>query len=451
MPVYVAMPKWGLTMTEGKITRWLKAEGDPVQKGEPLFEVETSKITNVVEAPASGTLFQILVPAGQSVPVKTVVAVIAEPGEQPDRLAEGAPVSQAEEAASAARGAPPVGEGGVPSFVRASPIARRLAKEWGIDLAAVTGTGPEGRVTEQDVRAYKELLESGPSISPQARQLAEQAGIDLATIQGTGPGGRITKADVLRAVQAAKTGSAREETKPEQAPAPPGPGTILPFSGMRKAIADNMMASLQRSAQLTVFVEADVTDLIRLRDRLRARFTAPETPRLSLNDLIAYAVCRTLRKHPVMNSWLTPEGIVLHDHIHLGIAVALDDGLIVPNVKNAQDMPLMALAAAIKTMVAKARDGRLTLDDIQGGTFTITNVSMLGVDGFTPILNPPETAILGVGRAVSKPAVHEGAVTVRQLMTLSLTFDHRVTDGAPAMRFLRALADSLEDPATLIA
>jgi len=448
--IQVVMPKWGLTMTEGKITRWFKAEGEPVEKGEPLFEVETSKITNVVEAPASGTLFQILVPAGHTVPVKTIVALIAEPGEQPARMPEGvhgAPEFTPREAGILRTEAD---SGGAAGFVRATPIARRLAKEWGIDLTSLTGTGPEGRITEQDVRAHKELMEKGPNVSPQARQLAEQAGVDLSRVQGTGPGGRITKADVLRALEASK--GAPSVQGPEPAPtAPFRAGSVIPMSGMRKAVADNMMLSLHQSAQLTVFVDVDASELARLRDRIREKHSHPDTPRLSLNDLVAYAVCRALLKFPIMNSWLTDDGILLHDHVHLGIAVALPDGLIVPNVKHAHTKTLPELASAIKDVVTKAREGRLTFDDIQGGTFTITNVGMLGVDGFTPILNPPETAILGVGRVAAKPAVHEGHVAIRQMMTLSLTFDHRVTDGAPAMRFLRALADYLEDPATLIA
>ncbi|MBZ4659787.1 MAG: pyruvate/2-oxoglutarate dehydrogenase complex, dihydrolipoamide acyltransferase component [Desulfacinum sp.] len=448
MAVEVLMPKWGLTMTEGKITRWFKAEGDPVAQGEPLFEVETSKITNSVEAPATGILFQILVPAGETVPVKTVVAVIAQEGEQPERREGPSLQPEPDAAAREARKEEENGEARA-SFVRATPIARRLAKEWGLDLSRVEGTGPEGRITEEDVRRYKERTEAGPSISPQAQALAQKEGLDLSTVEGTGPDGKITKADVLRALE-------KRKAQRSAAPAAPGitgpaAGTVIPLEGMRKVIADNMMASLHQSAQLSVFVEVDATELKRLRDRLRLQCADQDLPRVSYNDLIAYAVCRAIKKVPIMNSWLTEDGIVVHDHVNLGIAVALPDGLIVPNVKNAQTLSVLELAREIRKLAAKAREGRLSIDEIQGGTFTITNVSMLGVDGFTPILNPPETGILGVGRAVEKPAVHGGEICVRTLMTLSLTFDHRVTDGAPAMTFLRTLADFLEDPATMIA
>ncbi|PIE68277.1 MAG: dehydrogenase, partial [Deltaproteobacteria bacterium] len=217
-------------------------------------------------------------------------------------------------------------------------------------------------------------------------------------------------------------------------------------------IADNMMASLHNSAQLTAFVECDVTAMVALRDKVRAKYAKQvDIPRISYNDIIALAVSRTLMKFPYMNSWLTDEGIVQHKQVHLGIAVALEEGLIVPHVKEAEKKTLIELAKEIRDLAGKARAGGLTMDELQGGTFTITNVSMLGIDGFTPILNPPETGILGIGRAVERPAVDaDGKIVSRTMMTLSLTFDHRVTDGAPAINFLRALADSLEDPAMIL-
>jgi pyruvate dehydrogenase E2 component (dihydrolipoamide acetyltransferase) len=222
---------------------------------------------------------------------------------------------------------------------------------------------------------------------------------------------------------------------------------------MRKIIADNMMASLHNSAQLTVFVECDVTEMTAFRERVRAKFAKQEDiPRVSYNDIVALAVSRTLPKFPYMNSWLTDEGIVMHKQVNLGIAVALDNGLVVPHVKEADEKSLTELAVAIRDVAVKARKGGLTMDEIQGGTFTISNVSMLGVDGFTPIINPPEAGILGVGRAIARPAVAaDGSIVSRIMMTLSLTFDHRITDGAPAMTFLRALADNLEDPAMMLA
>jgi pyruvate dehydrogenase E2 component (dihydrolipoamide acetyltransferase) len=200
-----------------------------------------------------------------------------------------------------------------------------------------------------------------------------------------------------------------------------------------------------------VFVEIDATRLISLQKKIKEKYAPDEQVRISCNDIIALAACRALKDHPVMNSWLTDEGIVLHRHVNLGMAVALPQGLVVPNVKDAHDKDLVELSSDIRRVVELARQGKLTLDEIQGGTFTITNVSMLGVDGFTPILNPPETGILGVGRMVQKPGIDAGLIVIRSFMTLSLSFDHRVVDGAPAMRFLRTLADYLEDPVMLLA
>ena len=451
MAVEVLMPKWGLTMKEGKVSKWLKAIGDTVARGEDLLEVETSKITNKVESPGDGILHQIVVPAGETVPVMTLLAVLAEEGETPEPR-EAVVMADGEEgkpgtAAQAAEGKTPKKAG----FVPASPAARRLAKELDINLAEVPATGPKGRVGEQDVRAYKEKLDAVPKApvpkaaavfaSDSALEAAKTAGIDIRLVPGTGAGGKITKADVLMAVH------------PSTAHLQAGrliPGTVIPMEGVRKVIADNMMASLHNAAQLTVFVEADVTPMVELRDSLRKKYADTELPRISYNDIVAYAVCRTLKDYPIMNSCLTEGGIELAQNVNLGIAVALDDGLVVPNVKMADILSLTDIAVRIRELAKKARRNELTMDEIQGGTFTITNVSMIGVDGFTPILNPPETGILGVGRTVEKPAVHKGQICIRTMMTLSLTFDHRVVDGVPAMSFLRTLADYLETPLTLL-
>ncbi|MGD9950592.1 MAG: 2-oxo acid dehydrogenase subunit E2 [Desulfobulbus sp.] len=448
MATDILMPKWGLTMKEGKLSKWIKKEGDSVKAGEALFEVETDKITNTVEAAGDGVLFKILVGAGETVAVKTVVGVLAAAGETPN-------IQAAIGAAAPAENQPAAQQAGgekkakTEGFVLASPIARRLAKEGGIDLGDVTGTGPNGRVTEKDVLAYTPEPDAYASFNaaPQAIALARESGIDLSEITGSGEGGRILKVDILRAMRPSTDqfeGSAADRAaKPE----------IIPFTGMRKIIADNMMASLHNMAQLTVFVECDVTEMTTFRDRVRAKYAKrKDIPRISYNDIISLAVCRMLRQFPYMNSWLTDEGIVRHKTVNLGIAVALDNGLVVPHIKGAEKKSLTELAVVIREVAEKGRKGGLTMDELQGGTFTITNVSMLGVDGFTPIINPPEVGILGVGRAVQRPAVAaDGQIVGRTMMTLSLTFDHRVVDGAPAMNFLRALADCLEDPAMILA
>ncbi len=399
MAVEVVMPKWGLTMKSGRIARWLVEEGAAVSAGMPLLEVETDKITNVVEAPCDGVLLEIVEVAGTTVPVMQVIARIGEAGE-----AGGAGQAPAQPAAGGAQ----AGDG-----VRAMPAARRLARELGVDLATVTGTGRDGIIRERDVQEAAARAQQEAAQKPAAAAAPAQA--------------------------------------PAEAPAPAEGYDLVPMEGMRKIIADNMHASLLNAAQLTVFVECDVTQTDAMRVQTLARHAGEEGYRLSYNDIIAYAVCRALRLHPIMNSTLHEDGIHVHHHVHLGIAVSLDNGLIVPNVKNADTFSLEELKTRVRDVSGRARKGGLSMDEITGGTFTISNVSMLGVDGFTPVLNPPETAILGVGRVQDKPAVHNGTICIRKMMTLSLTFNHMVTDGGPAMNFLRCLADMLEQPVLMLA
>lgn len=412
MAYEVQMPKWGLTMKTGKIARWLVSEGGAVETGQPLLEVETDKITNVVESPASGVLLQIVSAQGEVVPVMQVIGVIGASGEAvaakssaADSAGSPAATAATPEKSPAAASAAKASGGSV----RAMPAARKLAADLGVDLASVNGSGRDGAVTEKDVRAAHESAQKN-------------------------------------------TGAATDKAEApcSCASAPCGEDEIVPMDGLRKLIADNMMASLQGAAQLTVFVEADVTEMVALRASMLARNKKNPDYRLSYNDIIAFAVCRALLQHPVMNSSLQEDGIHLHKHVNLGIAVSLDTGLIVPNVKNADTFSLEQLKEKVRDAASRARKGGLSMDEISGGTFTISNVSMLGVDGFTPILNPPETGILGVGRVVEKPGVFEGEVCVRQMMTLSLTFNHKVTDGGPAMSFLRTLADMLEKPVRML-
>lgn len=430
MAINVTMPKWGLTMKEGKVTKWYKSEGDPVHKGEDLFEVETEKITNRAESPGSGTLFQIVVPVGTTVPVGTILAVIAEPGEQPERV-EGIQVGEVMEGAGAsAEGRAAAEEPGEKKFVAASPAARRLAKELGIDPGLVQGTGPDGRITEEDVRRYHEEGPAAPKITPLAQEMAKQEGLDISTITGTGEAGKITREDVERVL---------ERT------------TSIPLTGMRKTIADNMYASLQSTAQVTVFTEVDVTEMIRFRDLVQEEHKKDDTVRISFNDIIILATSRALKRFPMMNSALIGDEILLHDAVNIGIAVSLREGLIVPVLRDADKKGLLQIARESRELAQKAREGTLAVDDVTGGTFTISNVSMLEVDGFTPILRSPETGILGVGRVKEKPVVYDGEIAIRSMMFLSLTFDHRVLDGTPAMAFLETVARYLQHPTLMMA
>lgn len=434
MAVEITMPKWGLTMKRGKITRWLKKEGEPVQKGEDLFEVETEKITNVVESPASGVLFQIVVPEGKVVPTGTLVGIIASPGEVHERIAGQQPGEQPVPGAVSDSGAGSSDRPGDQEFVRATPAARRLAKELGVDLRMLAGSGPGGRIHEADVRKGREQGPPSTRVTPLAEEIARQWNVDLSTIKGTGEGGKITKEDVEQSIKV-------RERETEMAHV-----RTIPLRGMRRSIAEAMHASLQGTAQLTVFSEVDATEMVQFRDLAQSELEHESEARISYNDIIILVTSRVLKRFPIMNSTLVEDEIHLHDSVNIGIAVALADGLIVPVLRDADKKGLLQIAREARELSRKAREGNLSVDDVTGGTFTITNVGMFDVDAFTPILKPPETGILGVGRVKQKPVVHDGQIVIRSMMFLSLTFDHQVVDGAPANEFLGAVARHIQHP-----
>lgn len=454
MSIELAMPKLGLTMKTGKVSKWFVAEGAAVKQGDDLFEVETDKITNKVESPANGVLFQIMVQPKQEVAVGAVLGILAEPGETITRV-EGASDSPASAVAEA--GAPKPQKTNVPAAVQPSstggimsPAARRLARELGVDLGGVAGSGPGGRIIERDVQARHEIIDK-IKITPLAAVVAAKAGLDISTLNGTGEGGKIVRDDVDRALHpekfAAVPQSAGQDAARSSCTSEPG---SVPMEGMRKIIAENMMGSLQNSAQLTLVSEADVTACVNIITDFKARNKKNKDFRLSMNDVLILAVARALKKHPRMNATFDGQTITRHAEVHMGVAVALPEGLIVPVLHHTDRLPLLEIAREARLLAGRARKGELTPDDMSGGTFTITNMAHSVVDFFTPILKPGETGILGVGRVAEKAVIREGAVVARSMMGLSLTFDHRVEDGAPAAEFLKTLVEYLAEPALLL-
>ncbi|MHB0868474.1 MAG: dihydrolipoamide acetyltransferase family protein [Chloroflexota bacterium] len=442
MAAKIIMPKLGMAMKEGVVAKWLKQEGDSVAKDEPVAVVMSKKITYTLTAPASGVL-RIAARPKETRVVGATLAFVTAPGEAVPSVEE-APVPAVEPAAIAApaaagREAPQVQARA--TFVVASPAARRLAKESGIDLGLVLGSGVDGMVTESDVLRFvaeRETLAAPAEVlaTTAARQLARERGVDLAEIRGSGLGGRITEEDVLRVVEA-------REKAPEAAEVRPAARTI-PFTGMRQAIAEHMVESLHTMAQLTLQMEVDATELVRLRSQLKAEFD------LTYNDLLVKAVAKSLRSNPLLNSVLIGDEIHLLEPIHIGVAVALEEGLIVPVLRDADRRTVREIAQESRRLAQGARDGGLSVDEVTGSSFTITNLGSYGVDGFTPIINSPEVAILGVGRIVEKPVIHENEIARRSTMVLSLTIDHRVVDGAPAAEFLRTLKELIENPYRLL-
>lgn len=376
MVTKVVMPRLSLTMKEGTVVQWFKKEGEPVKKGEPLVEVLSEKVTYDVEAPASGILRKILAVEGVDVPVAGTLGIIAEPDEplpEIEEVAVALPPERIEEVA-------PLPEKEVVKKVRervlASPAAKRLAREYGIDLAKVKGSGPEGRIVEVDVKRY---LEEETALAPRVRE-------------------------------------------------------IIPLTGIRKTTAERVSLSARTAPHSTVTMEVDMSNAVKLREKTQVSYT----------DILVKAVARALEEQRGLNSTLEREQIKIYEDINIGVAVATEKGLVVPVIRNANKKSLTQVASTLKELVEKARVGRLTREDVTGGTFTITNLGMYGVEMFIPIINPPEAAILGVGKVAEKPVIINKEIKIKPIMYLSLSFDHRIVDGAPAARFLQRVKQILE-------
>jgi pyruvate dehydrogenase E2 component (dihydrolipoamide acetyltransferase) len=404
------MPSLGFDMTEGLLARWLKNEGDPVVKGQAIAEIETEKATVEIEAAVSGILARIIVQAGETVPVGTLIGVIAEAGEEV--TAESAP-SPAPSSPAPPAHAPPA----PPSSPPPVPVPE-----------AGEGAAP----SEARVKA-----------SPVARKMAEEAGLDLSRVKGTGPGGRVVERDVQAAIAA---GSA---PAPPGVPAGPAPGGTVPLNRMRKTIARRMTESKTTAPHFYVTVEINMDDAMRMREQLNG--LATEAERISVNDLIIAAAARTLARFPALNASYREDNLEMHSQVNIGIVVALEDGLIPPVLRDADKKNLKRIAAESRELTERARANKLRSDDLGGGTFTVSNLGMFDVDEFIAIINPPEAAILAVGAVTRRPVAAAGEIRIALLMKTTLSVDHRVADGAQAGRFMQEFKKLLENPVNLLA
>jgi pyruvate dehydrogenase E2 component (dihydrolipoamide acetyltransferase) len=457
----VILPKLGQTMDEGAIVEWAKQEGDRVNRGDVLFTVESDKAVLEVEATVRGYLRRILVPAGQTISVLTVVALITREADEPIQGYGRVAVEQAEAAVAQIQG--PISNGVQEAQLQptaerpagrifASPRARKTAREEGIDLAEVHGSGPTGRIVERDVLDHAATAAAAPTArsmaTPVAVRTAEALGVDLRTVEASGPGERITKADVLSIAKVPLAAGAETPTVGTEAPI----AQRVPMSGVRRTIAERMAASHHQTADVTLVTEADATEFAHTRERLKVSVAEEWGFVPGYNDLLGLIVARALREFLYMNARLSENGETIErlPAVNLGMAVDTERGLLVPVIRNADQKGLRSFGAELRELVERARVGRSLPDDLSGGTFTITNLGMYDVDAFTPIINLPEAAILGAGRIQPKPVVKNGEVVTRQMWTLSLTFDHRLVDGAPAARFLQRIKQLVEVPFLLL-
>lgn len=433
MAYEILMPKLGLTMTEGTVEEWKFREGDYVKKGDALFSVSTDKLTNDVESETEGVLLKILLPAGETAPCKAIVGYLGQEGEsvpggaKPD---EGTAAPQTETAPAAK----PAYERRSGEPVIASPAAKKLAREKRIELSLVEGTGPKGRITLEDVEKFlKAEAEKLPvKTSPTAAKLAAELGVDTTTL---GVEGRVMKADVLAAAESAGVGCV-----PESNELPP-----VRVNSLRRSIAANMLNSWHTSPRVVYTMPVDCTAMKALRAQLKARGAA-----VSYNHIIMKVAAKALTEFPDMNARFADNSLIRYRHVNMGLAVAKNDGLIVPNVKQCEEKSLSEIAQATERLIEAVRSGSITMDDITGGTFTITNLGNYGVTYFSPIINQPELAILGVCAMADTPVVRDGEVVVRPMMNLCLSADHRVIDGVMGAAFLKRVCELLENPCLLL-
>lgn len=431
MATEIVMPQLGLTMTEGTIVKWRKNVCDEVKTGEVLAEITTDKITNEIEAPCDGVVLMIKVPEGETVPVKSLIALIGTEGEAVDEATQDNTEVTADKTEEVFTEDAPIevdakttGE-----WIKASPAARKLARNNNIDLALITATGPNDRIVERDVKSFIES-EQQVRITPLAAKAAQEHGVDIHRIKVEG---RITKDDVMTYVQ--KEVAADSETK-----------EIEPLTGMRKVIAERMTMSWQTTPHVNMTTEVDMLAASELKKRIEKALGE----KVSFTEIIVKCVAKALSEFKMLNNSIVNNGVKVNSDINIGVAVAISNGLVVPVIRNADRLSISGLKDELKKTVAKAREGQFTPDDLTGGTFTISNLGMLGVDQFTPVINPPEAAILGVCRMVEKPIVVNGEIIVRPRMNLCLSFDHRLIDGALAAQFLQRISSFLEEPLLLI-
>jgi len=416
----IVMPKLGLTMKTGMVAQWNVREGDRVAMGAPVVEITTEKITYVLESQSEGVLLKILVPDEGEVPIGAIIGVVGEPSEDISAFLPDTPTGTA---AQAATGTPmpdaSAGTAAAPARVTASPAARKLAAQLGIDVAALTGSGPGGRITIDDV-------DRAASMGPGAAEPASAAAASSVSSAGTA---------------ASPSVAAQDE--------PPRAYEVLPYAGMRRVIGQHMATSRSVSPMVTHHVRADVHELLTLLQTINVG--RAERDKVSVTSAVVKAVAASLKERPRLNATLEGDSILVWDDINVGVAVALDEGLIVPVVKKADTKGIAQVSREIRSLARRARKNRLLPDEVSGGTFTVTSVGgYRSVDWFTPIINQPEAAILGVGRIIDDVVAVGGVPAVRSTMGLSLTFDHRIVDGAPAAEFLGVLLDYLTHPVRML-
>lgn len=475
MAVEIRMPQLGLTMTEGTVGAWLKQVGDVVAKGEPILEITTDKLTSEIESETDGVLLAIIAQEYDDVPVQGILGYIGQPGEQVPTVASAdmADAASAADSASAAASeavgtlvpevgaqipaiAPAAGQVAAPgsgalassegaiapaagSRIKISPLAKKTADKLGVDFGSVWGTGPAGRILQRDILKEQERL----SQTPQTAGTAAIQPVAAATATGAQSGAVTAPGAVpiqLSVAAAAATGFSGQLTLMEG-------DTVVKLTGMRKVVSERMSQSRREIPSVTQNVKIDVTALMEFRQELNAN----RETRFSVNDFVLKAVAKALRQNPHMLVSLEGDQVIKRAHVNLGMAVAVDDGLIVPVIRDADRLSLEALAEAAKDLAARARDGRLQMDEYKGSTFSLSNLGMFGVETFDPIINQPDAAILGVCAITPELAYDDiGDIYEKQTMRISLTFDHRLIDGATAAKFELAVKGLLEDPMSII-
>ncbi|AVQ45469.1 dihydrolipoamide acetyltransferase family protein [Clostridium botulinum] len=429
------MPKLGLTMTEGELVKWYKKEGDTIKVGETLFDVTTDKLTNNVEAKADGIVRKILVDEGTVVECLKPVAIIGDKDEDISNLlkeslqdSKGNEVEkEVKESKEEIKDNRKIKKG---ERTKISPIAKRLAKENDVDIQLLDGTGPEGRIVLKDVESYIENNKNNIKTSPVAEKLAKDLGVNLEDIKKDG---RIMKDDILEFIQKSIP-SVGEDLMDRR----------VKMSTMRKVIASRMSESSKISPTVTYDIEVDMTNLKRLKEQIKDEW------KVTYTDLLVKIVSKVLIQYPLVNCSIEGDEMIFRNYANIGVAVALEEGLVVPVVKYANQKGLKDISIEVKELAQKAKNNGLTEENSTGGTFTITNLGMFGIKSFSPIINQPEVAILGVNMITNTPVVENGEIVIKPLMSLSLTADHRAVDGAVAAQFLKAVKKYMEKPELLI-